>query len=368
MVADRRRLRRLRVVLAACWSSPSSARSIRARATSASSCRSSTRASPRAARGARAHRAVRALQRARRGLSRRSARSPPAGPTWLVAARRVARLDALRAMFLALRARSACSCCCSIGAAAGGDRRAPRTAPAAPLGPSRRHRRQARGAVQRRRLRRRPGRQLAAGALAARALRPVAGAGRRVLLLGRPAQRGLAARRAARGAPHRPAEHDGVHAHPGQRLPGRWPRSAPSLPLALVLLFVRSALSQMDVPTRTAYVMAVVTPAERTGGGELHGGAAQPGRRAQPGAQRRALRRRLDLGAAGRLRRAQDRLRPDALAIVPRRRARGALSAAVSGDSRVRLRRSSDCRARRGTCGSRPASSGRFRSPRRASR
>jgi MFS family permease len=38
---------------------------------------------------------------------------------------------------------------------------------------------------------------------------------------------------------------------------------APSLPLALVLLFVRSALSQMDVPTRTAYVMAVVTPAER---------------------------------------------------------------------------------------------------------
>ena len=39
---------------------------------------------------------------------------------------------------------------------------------------------------------------------------------------------------------------------------------APTLPLALVLLFIRSALSQMDVPTRTAYVMAVVTPAERT--------------------------------------------------------------------------------------------------------
>ena len=38
---------------------------------------------------------------------------------------------------------------------------------------------------------------------------------------------------------------------------------APSLPLALGLLFVRSALSQMDVPTRTASVMAVVTPAER---------------------------------------------------------------------------------------------------------
>jgi hypothetical protein len=38
---------------------------------------------------------------------------------------------------------------------------------------------------------------------------------------------------------------------------------APSLGLALGLLFVRSALSQMDVPTRNAYVMAVVTPAER---------------------------------------------------------------------------------------------------------
>jgi hypothetical protein len=34
--------------------------------------------------------------------------------------------------------------------------------------------------------------------------------------------------------------------------------------LALGLLLTRSALSQMDVPTRTSYVMAVVTPAERT--------------------------------------------------------------------------------------------------------
>jgi len=38
---------------------------------------------------------------------------------------------------------------------------------------------------------------------------------------------------------------------------------APSLWLALALLLARSALSQMDVPTRTSYVMAVVTPAER---------------------------------------------------------------------------------------------------------
>jgi MFS family permease len=39
---------------------------------------------------------------------------------------------------------------------------------------------------------------------------------------------------------------------------------APNLIIALALLLARSALSQMDVPTRTSYVMAVVTPAERT--------------------------------------------------------------------------------------------------------
>ncbi|MBI4206493.1 MAG: MFS transporter [Betaproteobacteria bacterium] len=37
----------------------------------------------------------------------------------------------------------------------------------------------------------------------------------------------------------------------------------PTLPLALVFLFLRSALSQMDVPARTSYVMAVVSPGER---------------------------------------------------------------------------------------------------------
>ena len=37
----------------------------------------------------------------------------------------------------------------------------------------------------------------------------------------------------------------------------------PNLVAALGLLLLRSALSQMDVPTRTSYVMAIVTPAER---------------------------------------------------------------------------------------------------------
>jgi len=37
----------------------------------------------------------------------------------------------------------------------------------------------------------------------------------------------------------------------------------PELSYVIVLLFVRSALSQMDVPTRSSYVMAIVTPEER---------------------------------------------------------------------------------------------------------
>jgi MFS family permease len=39
---------------------------------------------------------------------------------------------------------------------------------------------------------------------------------------------------------------------------------SPDLYVTLGLLLLRAALSQMDVPTRTSYVMAVVTPAERT--------------------------------------------------------------------------------------------------------
>jgi MFS family permease len=44
---------------------------------------------------------------------------------------------------------------------------------------------------------------------------------------------------------------------------------APSLPVALALLLIRAALSQMDVPTRSSYVMAVVTEAERAAAASL---------------------------------------------------------------------------------------------------
>lgn len=38
----------------------------------------------------------------------------------------------------------------------------------------------------------------------------------------------------------------------------------PNLPLAIALLIVRSSISQMDVPTRQSYIMAVVAPDERS--------------------------------------------------------------------------------------------------------
>jgi MFS family permease len=44
---------------------------------------------------------------------------------------------------------------------------------------------------------------------------------------------------------------------------------APNLPTAIALLLIRGALSQMDVPTRTSYVMAVVTPEERPAAASL---------------------------------------------------------------------------------------------------
>ena len=38
----------------------------------------------------------------------------------------------------------------------------------------------------------------------------------------------------------------------------------PNLPLAMTMLLLRFSISQMDVPTRQAYTMALVTPDERS--------------------------------------------------------------------------------------------------------
>jgi MFS family permease len=41
----------------------------------------------------------------------------------------------------------------------------------------------------------------------------------------------------------------------------------PTLPLTIVMLLLRYSISQMDVPTRQSYTMAVVTPEERSAAG-----------------------------------------------------------------------------------------------------
>jgi MFS family permease len=45
----------------------------------------------------------------------------------------------------------------------------------------------------------------------------------------------------------------------------------PSLPLAVLMLFLRFSISQMDVPTRQSYLMAVVAPEERSAAGGITG-------------------------------------------------------------------------------------------------
>lgn len=57
---------------------------------------------------------------------------------------------------------------------------------------------------------------------------------------------------------------------------------APTLPLAIVLLLGRSALSQMDVPARQAYLAALVDPAERTAAAAYTNAARHIGRPVAP--------------------------------------------------------------------------------------
>ena len=45
----------------------------------------------------------------------------------------------------------------------------------------------------------------------------------------------------------------------------------PNLPLAIMMLLLRFSISQMDVPTRQAYTMALVTPTERSAAAGLTG-------------------------------------------------------------------------------------------------
>jgi MFS family permease len=56
----------------------------------------------------------------------------------------------------------------------------------------------------------------------------------------------------------------------------------PNLPLAVLVLLVRFSISQMDVPTRQSYTMAVVSPEERSAAGGITGVARTTGAAASP--------------------------------------------------------------------------------------
>ena len=138
--------------------------------------------------------------------------------------------------------------------------RAARQRAARPLA---RHRLQARRAVQPRCLCRRLCRAVAAGAVAVRAFRPVAVGGGLFFFWASDAVSAFSYPVAAWLAKRIGLINTMVFTHIPSSIFLILAAFSPNLYVALALLLLRSALSQMDVPTRTSYVMAVVTPAER---------------------------------------------------------------------------------------------------------
>ena len=208
--------------------------------------------------------------------ARRSARCAPACPTWLARLPGVAELDGAPGGFPPLRrARRLASLLLY--------RRLPRPRPRRLARRRRRaravapHRPRARRAVQPRRLRRRLRRAIAARAVAVRAVRPVAGRDRRALLLGRAAARRcpISPRPIARA--HRAREHDGVHAPARPTSASSLVAFAPSLPARRAAARAQRALADGCAdPHLLRHGGGHARGARR--GGELHGGAAQPGR------------------------------------------------------------------------------------------
>ncbi len=96
----------------------------------------------------------------------------------------------------------------------------------------------------------------------------------------------------------------------------------PTLPLAIGVLLVRFSISQMDVPTRQSYLMAVVSPEERSAAAGITGVARTIGAAVSPlfvGIDVRAAG--MDQPAVLHRRHAQDRVRRVALSRVRRRHA-----------------------------------------------
>jgi len=101
---------------------------------------------------------------------------------------------------------------------------------------------------------------------------------------------------------------------------------APNLASAIALLLARFLLSQADVPTRQAYVMAVVEPSERTAAAAAYTNTAPlPDPAGRPAHRRRHTARRTRRPLPDR-RRSEERLRPQPLRPLPQRRCRGRAS------------------------------------------
>jgi len=94
---------------------------------------------------------------------------------------------------------------------------------------------------------------------------------------------------------------------------------APNLASALALLLARFALSQMDVPTRQAYVVGVVDPSERTAAAAYTNTARYAVRPLAPLGRRRAAAGRLAERPLRRRRHSQERLRPRPVPAIPQR-------------------------------------------------
>ncbi len=103
----------------------------------------------------------------------------------------------------------------------------------------------------------------------------------------------------------------------------------PTLPLAVAVLFLRFSISQMDVPTRQSYTMAVVSPDERSAAAGVTGVARTTDAALSPVIAGPLFASPALMGVpfflAGR---AEDRLRPAAVAVVPRAQAAGRVVAA----------------------------------------
>jgi hypothetical protein len=96
---------------------------------------------------------------------------------------------------------------------------------------------------------------------------------------------------------------------------------APSAAVASALFLAREALVEMDVPTRQSYLMAIVRPEETDVGERRHQCHQKPGLGGGPFAGGRPHAAGGHVRAALRRQRAEDRLRPHPLPVVPENQA-----------------------------------------------